>query len=111
MVGYQEYRSDKPKNHYCEDKHDSKYFTFVSHYEYKTRLAVWGLDLYDPYSKLYIVEGIFDACKPHNMGLNCIAVLGSNPSNLSSWIKTLPNYKIAIGDGDKAGKVLTTYGD
>ena len=101
MIGYQQHqwKSDKKK------RNDSKgrYWT----YHKKEVVPVWGLEFYNQYKDLYIVEGIWDAISCINVGLNCIAVLTNNPKHLKNLFFCLPNRKIALCDGDKAGKILS----
>ncbi|MDB5777546.1 MAG: hypothetical protein JWP38_3679 [Herbaspirillum sp.] len=111
MVGYQVYRPDMPKN---GDGHprDQRYYTFVSRYGAKTpQLAVWGIETLRPGAPVFLVEGVFDACKLHNLGLAAVATLGSDPQHLCSWLKCLPCRKVALVEGDSAGKKLAKYGD
>lgn len=110
LVGYQTYCPSKPKNH-GKTPREQRYFTFVSRQDRQVKLAVWGMESYKTYEPLYLVEGIFDACRLHNLGFSCVAVLGNNPEHLKSWLDTLPNKKVAVCQGDSAGKVLARYGD
>lgn len=92
------------------DKNQLKYLPFIL----PSQLAVWGLHTYDVHKPLYIVEGVFDAAILHNLGLSAIAVLGNDPKDLKSWLRTLHNYKIVIPDNDStlhAGDKLHKYGD
>ena len=63
-VGYQQYRPFAPKT--CHnDPREGRYFTWA-----KNRLAVWGLETWDfRQDLLFVTEGVFDACKLHNLGL------------------------------------------
>ena len=111
LVGYQVYRPDCSKNHLFNPR-DQRYFTFVSRFGGTTpALAVWGLETLLPYSPVFICEGIFDACRLHWFGIPAIAALTSDPKHLRSWLACLPNRKIAVCDGDVAGRKLAKYGD
>ncbi|WP_199028806.1 toprim domain-containing protein [Ralstonia sp. ASV6] len=111
MVGYQTYRPDRPKNH-DGDPREGRYFTFVSRYGGRTpELAVWGLETVDPGRPLFLCEGVFDACRLHALGLSCVATLGSDPKPLRQWLNCLPQLKVAVCDGDAAGRKLAKFAD
>lgn len=110
LVGYQVYRPDMPKNSAGHPR-DQRYFTYVSRYGAKTpELAVWGLETVRPDLPLFLVEGVFDACKLHNLGLAAVATLGSDPQHLFPWLACLPCKKVALVEGDAAGKKLAKFG-
>jgi len=102
IVGYHQYRPHGPKTQQNDPK-DGRYYTFL-----KDNLGVWGLDQcdFETGRYLYITEGIFDACRLHNIGLNAIAVLSNDPKRLRPWLKALNVPTIAVCDGDAAGKKL-----
>lgn len=77
-----------------------------------SKVTAYGLEFlnYDD-PLLFVVEGVFDAVRFHNMGLNCLAVLSCDPKHLKEWLRLLPFYKVAVCDGDKAGLKLAEYGD
>lgn len=111
MVGYQTYRPDRDKNR-NDDPREQRYFTFVSRFDGKVpALAVWGLETLSPDKPVYLCEGVFDACKLHQLGLSAIATLGSDPAPLRGWLKCLPQRKIAVCDGDAAGQKLAKFAD
>lgn len=109
LIGYQNYRPDKPKDHYSPNNLEIKYFTKMGRIDGKTHIGVWGLETYSPHKRLFLTEGIFDACRLHNFGESAIACLGSNPKNIKNWLSILPNFTVAICDGDSAGNRLTVY--
>lgn len=74
--------------------------------------VIWGLESwYFSPRILFIVEGVFDACRIHNEGYTAIAALSNDPENLKNWFKMIPRKKIAISDGDPGGQKLLKYGD
>lgn len=96
LTGYHRYNPSLCKKH--------KYFTYGG--------GVWGLEKFNPeLPTLFVVEGVFDACTLHNLGLNAIAVLGNNPKKLKSWLRTMPVITVAVCDGDSAGSKLANCCD
>jgi len=111
MVGYQVYKPNAEKNHNLEPR-DQRYYTYVSRFGGKEpSLAVWGLETVTSDKPLYLVEGVFDACKLHNLGLSAVAVLSCDPKHLKSWLGTLPQKKVAVCEGDSAGRKLAKFGN
>lgn len=104
MVGYQQYKPYASKSAKGNPRAD-KYFTYIPG---KSNTA-WGVDRLD-LSKKYIilVEGVFDANKLHNLGINALATLSNNPKPLKSWLWTLPCTIVPVCDGDKAGRKLAS---
>ena len=100
-VGYQQYRPFAPKTT-RNDPRDGRYFTFA-----KEKLAVWGLETwYFRSDVLFVTEGVFDACKLHNLGLPAVAVLANDPKRLRPWLGSLSRYTVAVCDDDAAGAKL-----
>ena len=100
-VGYQQYRPFASKT--CRnDPREGRYFTWA-----KNRLAVWGLETWDfrP-DVLFLTEGVFDACKLHNLGLPAVAVLANDPKSLRPWLGSLARRTVAVCDDDAAGAKL-----
>jgi len=111
MVGYQQYNPSGKKDR-CNDPKNNKYYTYISKTNKKIALTAWGLQVLDPSKRtIYLLEGIFKACRFHNYGLNALAVLGNNPKHLKTWLKTLGYDLVSVCDGDKAGRRLAKYGD
>lgn len=107
MVGYQTYKPDAPKVRGNKDPQTQKYWNYVSPEGKKRKLAVWGLETVKNEDRvLYLVEGVFDACKLHNLGLPCIATLCNDPKHLRNWLYTLNKKIVAFCDGDSAGDKL-----
>lgn len=113
MVGYQTYRPDKPKLRGRNfDPMEMRYYTYISRYGgADPATTAWGLEtLYWP-GPTYLCEGIFDACRLHSHGFSALAMLGSNPVHLASWLRTLPYELVSVVQGDEAGKKLAKFGD
>lgn len=104
LVGYQQYRPQAGKERYPNPK-DMRYYTYLPS---KSNTA-WGLELLNPKQRyLLLVEGIFDAVKLHNLGVNCLAVLANNPKPLKSWLQSLGYILVPVCEGDKAGRKLAS---
>lgn len=106
LVGYQQYRPSQDKT-VRKDPRLSRYFTRMS------EPAVWGLEYWNdacPY--VVVCEGIFKACRFHSLGLNAVAVLTSNPRNLTQFMYLLGLTKtlVVVPDPDDAGMKLHKYG-
>lgn len=105
VVGYQQYRPHAPKS-FPNNPKLGRYYTYA-----KNKTAVWGLEtFYFRNDVLFLTEGIFDACKLHNLGLPAIAVLSNDPKSLKSWLFALPRTVVAVCDNDAAGKKLAKLG-
>lgn len=112
LIGYQQYAPNKKRVSGGKNKEEQKYFTYVTKIDRRVELAVWGLETLNPKLRtIYLVEGIFKACRLHNYGLNSLALLGNNPLHLKTWLHTLGYKLIALCDGDIAGQELTKFGD
>ena len=100
-VGYQQYRPHAGKS-VPNDPKMSRYYTYA-----KSKVAVWGLETYLWRSDvLFVTEGVFDACKLHNLGLPAVAVLSNDPKSLRPWLSSLPRLTVAVCDDDAAGHKL-----
>jgi len=107
LCGFQNYRRGAPKQQ-SNDPKESRYFT----YRPKHTLVSFGLETLSYRDDVvFLTEGLFDACRLHNLGLPAIATLSNDPKMLSSWLRTLLQTKVAVCDGDKAGKKLAKLGD
>jgi len=105
MVGYQQYRPSATKERRTNPK-DSKYFTKVS----PGQIGVFGVETLNMSPKyLFLVEGIFDAVRVHNLGFSCIATLSNNPVHLKNWLGCLNRQIFGILDSDDAGNKLAKY--
>ncbi|MBM25455.1 MAG: hypothetical protein CL760_07210 [Chloroflexi bacterium] len=108
LVGYQQYRPERPKMDHTLDPRELRYFTYATKLEPKRQMhAVFGLDLLNKNNKtLFVVEGVFDAVRLHNLGLNCLAMLGCNPKQMKTWLWSMDYDVVPVCEGDKAGKKL-----
>lgn len=108
LLGYQQYRPFAETKQNPEHPSEAKYFTYLP----TSKVTAYGLERlnYDD-PLLFVVEGVFDAVRFHNMGLNCLAVLSCDPKHLKEWLRLLPFYKVAVCDGDAAGDKLEKYGE
>lgn len=124
LAGYQQYRPNKEKNVskaraiYGKDLdlRQLRYYTIVREKEF----TFFGFDRFDwKHGPIYVVEGIFDAVRLHNIGVNAIAVFGNNPIWLPALREALPHEMIAICDCDMTdnpdqtppGMMLSWYTD
>ncbi len=105
FVGYQQYRPFADKA--CKnDPRDGRYYTSLHGNKGEKPLAVWGLESFDYDPKIVvIVEGIFDACRLHNHGVPCVALLTSSHKHFRNWLTSLGRkvYKVEDDHGSKLG--------
>jgi hypothetical protein len=108
MVGYQQYRPNRPKKSKILTLSERRYDTKITRHDGKhVALTAFGLHLLDSTKKeLFVVEGIFDAVKLHSLGLNCLALLSSDIGYLKSWLTSLGYIIIPVCEGDEAGLKL-----
>jgi DNA primase len=101
IVGYQQYRPSAPKS-YKNNPKSGRYFTYC-----KNNIGVFGLESFNYRTDvLFVVEGVFDSVKLHNLGFSAIATLTNNPKHLSSWLNSLGRITISVSDNDAAGNKL-----
>ena len=108
IIGYQCYTPSLPKRgHHLED-HERRYCTRMTKVDGSIMLTAFGLDILDPSKRdIFVVEGIFDACRIHSLGLNALAVLCSDIDFLSDFLKSLGYRLIPVCEGDEAGAKLS----
>jgi DNA primase len=106
LVGYQTYKPAAPKQH--KNPRECRYFTYTNQ-----KVTAYGLEYLskDNGDVVFLVEGVFDACLLHELGYNALAVLSCDPKHLKEWLALLPYYKVALCDGDDAGRKLAKYAD
>lgn len=110
MVGYQQYRPTGTKAGRGDPKR-AKYFTWVRKERGKPAVTAWGLDhLRLCKGPIFLVEGVFKACRFHNHGLNALATLSNDPKFLKGWLESLGYEVRPICDGDAPGRKLAKYG-
>jgi hypothetical protein len=106
MVGYQKYEPGAPRLH--NNGEHARYHSWFG----LNKMGVWGLETVDwRGGTLFLVEGVFDACRLHSHGLQAVAVVANDPKHLRSWLNTLPHHRVAVPDGDAAGHKLARYAD
>ena len=108
MVGYQQVKPFAPKNDSDLEPKDKRYYTWVSKHESKhSQVTAFGLELLDTSKKtVFVCEGVFDACRLHNLGLNALALLSCDPKQLKGWLWSLGYEVVPVCEGDKAGKKM-----
>lgn len=107
LLGFTKYNPNGDKKVRNNPK-EGKYYTICT----KDTLAVWGVEtLYFRKDILCVTEGIFDACRLHNLGLPAVATMSNNPKHIKSWLHSLNRKIVAFCDGDSAGRYLAKYGD
>lgn len=106
IVGYQTYNPTAPKIS-SRNPAEARYVNRITRMNTHASLAVWGMETVSWLSEtVFITEGIFDAARLHSNGIPALAVLGNNPTHLTSWFNTLPWKTVSCVQGDKAGKKL-----
>jgi len=110
MVGFQQYTPNKPKSDKSLTPREQRYFTLLTKTEGKKQsqmLSAFGLDLLNKKQKyVFVCEGVFDACRLHNKGLNALALLACDPKPLKSWLWSMGYVVVPVCEGDEAGKKL-----
>lgn len=108
LLGYQEYKWNKPKTRGNHPK-DQKYFTYLP----KETIGLYGLQLLPEGYKgtIYLVEGIWEVIMGWAYNIPCIAMLGSDNKQAMNWVKSLPNKVRPLCQPDKAGKKLAKFGE
>lgn len=111
MVGYQQYRPNGSKKE-RQNPREGKYYTWVRKEGKTSSTTAWGLDFLDTNKRvIYLLEGVFKACRFHNYGLNALATISNDPKHLRTWLNSL-GYEIRpVCDGDKAGLKLAKFGE
>lgn len=100
LVGYQQYRPTAPKHH-TEPKL-ARYFTY-----HQNGLVVFGLESLCLPGPVFVVEGVFDACRFTQAGRPALAVLSNNPKpQVREWLRCLGRPTVFVTDGDSAGHQL-----
>lgn len=104
MVGYQKYEPGAPRLH--NNGVHSRYHSWFG----EGKIGVWGLEtVVWQGGDLFLVEGIFNASRLHQYGLQAVAVIANDPKHLRNWLSVLPHRRIAALDGDSAGVKLAKY--
>lgn len=108
MVGFQQYTPFRDKVDNSVEARELRYYTQLTKTDKKTQmLSAFGLDLLNPNQKyIFVCEGIFDACRLHNLGLNALALLACDPKPLKSWLWSMGYIVVPVCEGDDAGQKL-----
>lgn len=117
LIGYQQYRPDNTEKAVKNDP-DKRYYLFVGEEgEYfiksKKKLAIFGLETLKlfPTGPIILTEGIFNATRFHKSGFCALGLLSNDPKRVRNFLGMIHRKKIAVCDGDLAGKKLAKYGD
>ena len=120
LVGYQRYDPSGEKVHSHgrpQDDVGMRYYTYMGEEnpdarKGRRRLGLWGLEtLRVGQPMLFMVEGVFDAIRLHNLGLPAVATLTNDPRHLMNFIRTLSRRTVAILDRDASGSRLARFAD
>lgn len=110
IVGYQQYNPLGDK-YVFNDKLEGKYYTYRN--KNQPTIAIWGLESYYLSSgPIFLTEGIFDACRMTKVGRTALSALTcSPPADYKNWLQMLARPIVVVSDNDKAGELLTEFGD
>lgn len=111
IVGYQQYRHTANKEQ-KNNPQTGRYYTYLSKNENFKYITIWGLENLDSSQKyLFLTEGIFDAIRLQNLGLNACATMSNDPKHLNNQLFILgQKYTlVAICDNDDSGKKLAKF--
>lgn len=107
LVGYQQYKPERPKVDSSLNPRELRYFTYLKQEEHLKALTGFGVELLDPNKKhLFVLEGVFDSCRLHNLGLNALAMFACDPKHTKSWLSSLGYTVVPVCEGDEAGQKL-----
>jgi len=108
LLGYQTYKPNRPKNDLSLPPRELRYFTHITKTPYKENmLACWGVELLNPLlPDVFLCEGVFDAVRLHNLGLNALALFSCCSLHLKEWLHSLGYNLVPVCDGDEAGLQL-----
>jgi len=109
IVGYQCYSPLLPKRDHKALDSERRYHTKITKECNKVKLTSFGLDILDPSKRdIFLVEGVFDACRLHSLGLNSLALLCSDVDYLKSFLFSLGYKLIPVCEGDESGLKLSS---
>lgn len=94
MIGYQRYQPGKPKTKIPDA--EKRYYT----YSIPDSYPVWGVESLAWPGPIFMLEGIFDACRLHHFFLPALAIFGNDSKHLVPWFKAMNREVIAICDND-----------
>lgn len=89
---------------------DKKAFGRAGRYYMRGR-GPFGWESLERPGPIFLVEGIFDACRLHSMGVAALAALSNDPGpSFMEQLYGLGRPIVAVCDGDAAGRKLAKYG-
>lgn len=107
LVGYQCYTPHQPKRANHLEDIERRYYTYLSKEHTEVKKTVFGLETIKPETKIiFIVEGVFDACRLHNLGLCALALLGCDIEHIKEQLFLLGIKLVPVCEGDEPGKKL-----
>lgn len=107
LVGYQCYTPYLPKRGSHLEDFERRYYTQIGKEGDTVKKTAFGLETIKKETKVvFLVEGVFDACRLHKLGLSALALLGSDVGHLKEQLSLLGVKLIPICEGDEAGKKL-----
>lgn len=113
LVGYQQYRPYAPKERENDPK-ESRYYTY-----HRSRVSglrqnvMWGLESLRLRSDiLVVVEGVFDACILHRIGIPSVALLNGSSEPSEDWLYSTGRkiYKVEDNQGKKGNSHKNNLG-
>lgn len=107
LVGYQCYTPLLPKRANRLEDHERRYYTYLTKEAGEIKKTAFGLETITPETKeIFLTEGVFDACRLHELGLCALALLGSDVEHLKEQLFLLGIKLIPVCEGDEAGLKL-----
>lgn len=108
VVGYQCYTPENPKKGSHLTDAERRYCTYITKEDGAVKRTAFGLERITPETKtIYIVEGVFDACRLHELGLCALALLGSDIEAIKEQFFLLGRELVPVCEGDEAGLKLS----
>ena len=105
IVGYQKYNPTYPsRGTNNRQTRDRRYYNYVT----SGQIGVFGLESYSLNTRVvFVVEGVFDACRLTRRGVCALAMLTNDPSSsMKNFLLGLGKTLVAICDNDKSGNKL-----
>jgi hypothetical protein len=112
IVGYQRYDPSFPSAFAGDGKQsnlrDRRYYNYVS----TDKIGLFGLESFNlNVPCVFVVEGVFDACRLTSRGACAIAMLTNTPSSsMKNLLLCLGKPLIAVCDNDPSGRKLKSVG-
>lgn len=112
IVGYQRYNPSFPSAFPGDGKQsnlrDRRYYNYVTN----GQIGIFGIESFHAnVSCVFVVEGVFDACRLTQRGACAMAVLTNNPSSsMRNMLMCLGKPVVAVCDDDKSGIKLRKCG-